>query len=96
MRQPSKCPRRQNDGKQKAGTLNELFRVLKDVDIDQALVYLRQELSLAEKLNDPDALGDAHYNFGLCFDRKEQKDSALVHFQKAKNFREEAGTRPSW
>jgi len=83
----------QKDGRQRAANLNELFRILKDPDLDQAFRYAEELLALAKQLKDPEVLADAHYNYGIYFDRKGQKDSALMHFQKAKEFLEQGGDK---
>ena len=53
---------------------------------DMALVYAKQTLSLAKKIEDKKLLADAYYRVGMAFSNIEREDSAIHYFNLTEPF----------
>ena len=45
--------------------------------------FAKEALTLAKTLNNPEHLGDAHWNYGSYFERRKKYDSSYVHYNTA-------------
>ena len=77
-----------------AGNLRQQHKVAQGISFinsasgkyDMALVYAKQSLSLAKKIEDKKLLADAYYRVGMAFSNIEQEDSAIIYINQTEPY----------
>ncbi|MBK8504371.1 MAG: tetratricopeptide repeat protein [Saprospiraceae bacterium] len=59
--------------------------------IEDALVYHRRSLAIADAINDTAQLAIAHSNIAVGYEKQERYDSSIIHYQKAFELDERSG-----